>query len=98
MAKKFIERILYMNIVGRLQYAVDYIRPDVTYVIGQLARHLQKYGPDYYNMAKHMFSYLKGIADYWLILSGYKNNVIQGFTDTDGISTEGYKAILRYVF
>ena len=49
-------------------------------------------------MAKHMFSYLKGTADYWLILSGYKNNVIQGFTDTDGISTEGYKAILRYVF
>ena len=62
--EKFMKRILYINIVGVLQYAVDCIRPDIVYIIGQLARHLQKYRPDYYNVAKHVFSYLKRTADY----------------------------------
>ena len=74
--EKFIEKVPYMNMVGILRYAADMTRPNIVYVTEQLVRHLQKYSLNHLHVAKHVFSYLKGTADYWLILSGYKNNVI----------------------
>jgi hypothetical protein len=92
------EKISYMNMVGALRYAADSTRPDIAYVTGQLARHLQKYTLEHYNAAKHCFQYLKGTSDYWLVLGGIEHHKIHGFTDADGMATHGHKSILGYTF
>ncbi|GBE88222.1 hypothetical protein SCP_1300360 [Sparassis crispa] len=44
------------------------------------------------------FAYLKGTADVWLVLGGSEDNDIVGYSDADGMSTEGRCAISGYVF
>ena len=41
--KKFIEKVLYMKMMGTLRYVADMTRPNIAYVTGQLVRHLQWY-------------------------------------------------------
>ena len=43
----YMDRTLYMNMIGTLRYAADSTCPDILYVTGQLARHLQKYNSDH---------------------------------------------------
>ena len=96
--ERAMEKIPYMNMVGALRYAADATRPDIAYVTGQLARHLQKYGLEHYNAAKHCMQYLKGTKELWLVLGGIEFTHITGYTDADGMATEGHKAILAYIF
>ena len=84
--------------IGALQYVVDQTHPDILYVTGQLAHHLQKYNSDHYLATKQVFQYLKGSSDVWLVLGGHGNLTTQGFCDADRMVTEGNKAILGYVF
>jgi hypothetical protein len=95
---KQMEKIPYMNMVSALRYAADSTRPDIAYVTGQLARHLQKYTLEHYNAAKHCFQYLKGTSNYWLVLGGIEHHKLHGFTDTDSMATHGHKSILGYTF
>ena len=96
--QEYMDRTPYMNMIGALRYAADSTRPDISYVTGQLARYLQKYNSDHYLAAKHVFQYLKGSSDVWLVLGRHGNLTTQGFCDADGMVTEGNRAILGYAF
>ena len=71
--KKFIKTILYMNMVGSLQYVADCTRPDIMYTTGQLAKYLNNLDIEHYQVVKHYFQYLKGTSNYWLKLSRNHN-------------------------
>ena len=96
--QEFMNRTPYMNMVGALQYAADCTRPDIAYVTGQLARHLQKFDLEHLFAAKRVFQYLKGSSDKWLVLGGHDQFVSHSFCDADGMVTSGNKSILGYVF
>ena len=85
--QEYMDRIPYMNMIGALRYAADSTRPDISYVTGQLAHHLQTYNSDHYLAAKHVFQSLKGSSDVWLVLGGHGNLTTQGFCDADGMVT-----------
>ena len=79
--QEYMDHTPYMNMIGALRYAADQTRPDISYVTGQLARHLQKYNSNLYLAAKHVLQYLKGSSDIWLVLGGHGNLTTQGFCD-----------------
>ena len=95
---QYMDKTPYMNIVGALRYAANSTQPDIAYVTGQLARHLQKFDNQHYLATKKVFQYLKGSSDTWLVLGGHGQSVSHGFCDSDGMVTVGNKAILGYVF
>ena len=61
--QEYMDHTPYMNMIGALRYAADQTCPDILYVMGQLARHLQKYNSNHYLATKHVFQYLKGSSD-----------------------------------
>ena len=53
--KKFMKTILYINIVGSLQYVADCTRLDIVYTTGQLAKYLNNPDIEHYQVVKHYF-------------------------------------------
>ena len=93
------KKLPYMNMVGALRYAADCTRPDISFTTSLLARFLQNPSNEHYNTVKHCFGYLKRTKDYWLTLGGDSDvHFVYGFSDTDSMNQEEYKAISGYVF
>ena len=88
----------YMSLVGGLRYVADCTRFDTAYCAGQLARYLNDPGEEHYAAAKQCYLYLKGTANYWLVLGGLNSTSLIGHCDSDGMSTYGNKPIMGYTF
>lgn len=88
----------YLEALGALQYVSVATRPDITFAVGQLAQFGRNPGLAHWNALKRVYQYLKGTADVWLVLGGSEDNEIVGYSDADGMSTEGCRAISGYVF
>lgn len=88
----------YKEALGALQYVSVGTRPDITYAVGQLGQFGQNPGVAHWNTLKRVYQYLKGTVDLWLVLGGAEDNEVVGFSDADGMSTKGRKAISGYVF
>ena len=88
----------YMNMVGALRYAADCTRPDISYVTSQLARYLNNYKTKHLQAVEHVYRYLKGSADKWLILGNNADQNLIGYSDADGSTTEGNRGISGYLF
>ena len=84
--------------VGALRYAADATRPDITYTTAIFARFLTNPADIHVNAVKYCFHYLKGTANHWLTLGGNEPQLLKGFSDADGMSTAGSKAISGYLF
>ena len=88
----------YMSLVGGLRYVADCTRFDTAYCAGQLVQYLNDPGKEHYAAAKQCYLYLKGTANYWLVLGGLNSTSLIGHCDSDGMSTYGNKPIMGYTF
>jgi hypothetical protein len=77
---------LYMSIVGSLLYAAMVTRPDITYAVQSLGRHLQSAGPEHLAAAKRVLRYLQGTKTMGIRFSGGPsdiNKALTGYSDSD---------------
>ncbi|KIP03168.1 hypothetical protein PHLGIDRAFT_78019 [Phlebiopsis gigantea 11061_1 CR5-6] len=87
--------------LGALMYAAVGTRPDIAYAVFQLARYSENPGITHWTALKRVFAYLKSTRDHWLTLGGDDVDLkapLIGYSDADGMSTEGRRAVSGYAF
>jgi len=99
---------LYMSIVGSLLYASMITRPDITYAVQALGRHMQSSGNEHMIAAKRVLRYLQGTKDLGLIYeageTGSGNGIggqlcVVGFSDADwGGDLDTRRSTTGYLF
>jgi len=67
--------------------------PILCFVVGQLARFMEKSRARSLEAVKRVFRYLKGTRDWKLVYGGGENCGLEGFTDADGAMQEHRWAI-----
>lgn len=55
-------------------------------------------GPTHWTALKCVFQYLKATKNKWLMLGGNGKDELEGFSDSDGMSTEGRRPISGYIY
>ena len=89
----------YQSLVGRLMWPSLQTRPDITFAVAQLSRHLVSPTTDHLNAGKRVLRYLKGTSKYGIIIKGGSGQdfKVEGYTDSsyadnrdDGTSTGAY--------
>jgi hypothetical protein len=93
---------LYMSIVGSLLYAAMVTRPDITYAVQSLGRHLQSSGPEHLAAAKRVLRYLQGTKTLGVRFSGGLtdiNKTLTGYSDSDwGGDPDTRRSTTAYLF
>lgn len=98
---------LYMSIVGSLLYVSVITRPDITYAVQALGRHMQSCGNEHMIAAKRVLRYLQGTKDLGLVYeageTGSDNGIGQpcvvGFSDADwGGDLDTRRSTTGYLF
>lgn len=94
---------LYMSIVGSLIYAAMITRPDITYAVQALGRHLQTSGEEHMIAAKRVLRYLQGTKDLGLVYEASGDSTgqpsIVGFSDADwGGDLDTRRSTTGYLF
>lgn len=94
---------LYMSIVGSLLYAAMITRPDITYAVQALGRHLQTSGEEHMIAAKRVLRYLQGTKDLGLVYEASGDSTgqpsIVGFSDADwGGDLDTRRSTTGYLF
>ncbi|GBE78839.1 hypothetical protein SCP_0200360 [Sparassis crispa] len=86
--------------VTTAEYAIMRDKPylEALGALQQLTQFGQNPGIVHWNALKRVYQYLKGTADLWLVLGSSEDNDIVGYSDADGMSTEGRRAVSGYVF
>jgi hypothetical protein len=62
--------LLYRELVGCLQYLSVATRPDITFAVSQLSKHLNSYDETHMTAAKRVLRYLKKTKDMGILFSG----------------------------
>ena len=93
----------YMSIVGSLLYAAMITRPDITYAVQALGRHLQSSGEEHMIAAKRVLRYLQGTKDLGLVYEAKGDGAGQpslvGFSDADwGGDKDTRRSTTGYLF
>lgn len=75
----------YREAVGSLMYAAITIRPDISFIAGQLAQHFENPGPAHWKGAKRVLRYLAGTRDHGICFGGRRTNPnrLNGYSDAD---------------
>ena len=76
----------YMQIVGAVQYLATVSRPDISFATGSLARFMSKPTKYLLKCAERLLRYLKGTAEYGLVLDGSKVSsgpTLTAYSDSD---------------
>jgi hypothetical protein len=88
----------YMSMVGSLLYAAMVSRPDITFAVQSLGRHLQSSGPEHLAAAKRVLRYLQGTKDIGIKFSG-GNKILTGYSDSDwGGDPDTSRSTTAYLF
>jgi hypothetical protein len=88
----------YAEAVGSLNYTSIATRPDISYAVSQVARYNSNPGSTHWTAVKRIFQYLKGTNNLWLVLGRDEEQTFKGYSDADGMSTEGHIPIMGYIF
>ena len=72
----------YTSIIGRLRYATNCTKPDITYAVRVLSRFTSKPSKDHWLAIKRIMRYLVGTKSYGLFYKKYPA-VIEAFSDVD---------------
>jgi hypothetical protein len=92
----------YMSIVGSLLYASMVTRPDITFAVQALGRHLQSSSTEHLAAAKRVLRYLQGTKTLGIQFSGGKNDqntILTGYSDSDwGGDTDTRRSTTAYLF
>jgi hypothetical protein len=95
---------VYRQIVESLLDLANSTCPDISYVVGQLARFMSKLGIEYYQTAKHLIRYIKGVRTVRITYSNRTERDLTHYdiytnatwgTENDRISFQGM-AVTRY--
>lgn len=82
-------------LVGKLMYLATCTRPDIAYVVRELARFMGNPGMEHWKCAKHVLRYLRGTTSYGILL-GNKDSpypLFKGMSDSDWAQGEQRKSI-----
>ena len=99
--KEKMARVLYVNAIGSLIYAMMCTMHDISYVVGLVSRYQSNPGQKHGSAIKRILTYLKGTADYSLCYEGGGLRIV-GYSDADlggdlneCKSTSGYAFLLN---
>jgi hypothetical protein len=95
--KAAMQVVPYREAVGALNWVAVGTRPDIAFVVGQLARFMENPGRVHWEAVKRVLRYLKGTRDWKLVYGGSETRGLEGFTDADGAMQEHRRAISGYV-
>ena len=79
---EIMQKIPYHEVVGSLLYLVVNTRPDIAYAVSEVSKYCQVPGLGHWKAVKQILWYLKGTADYGILLGGDDLKLI-GYTDAD---------------
>ena len=94
----------YMALVGSTLYAATMTRPDISFAVQSLSRHLQKPGPEHWAAGKRVLRYLQGTAELGITYSGGSSGAVTGiqlvgYCDADwGGDSDSRRSTTAYVF
>ena len=77
------EQYPYSQLVGSLMYLSVTTRPDISFVVGALARFMSCPTSTHWQAAKDVLRYLEGTKDYGLVFGGSNDLSLIGFCDAD---------------
>ena len=85
----------YASLVGSLNYAAVCTRPDISYAVSVLSKHLKNPTQNHWQAAKRVLRYLKGTKDYGLTYDAPSSdiNVLTGYCDASYASTSDARSI-----
>jgi hypothetical protein len=75
-------RVPYSLVVGSLMYAMVCTIPHISHVVGVVRRYMNNLRKEYWEEAKWIPKYLRGIATHSLCFGG-SDTVLQGYVDFD---------------
>ena len=91
----------YAKLVGSLMYLSIISRPDISFAVQSLSKHMQNPDDTHWKAGMHLLRYLLGTKTKSLILGRPKLNEIKlvGYADSDyGGDRDNYKSVTGYVF
>lgn len=95
---KKVNDTLYKQIVESLMYLTT-MRPHIMFVMSMISRYMEKPTEDHLLVAKRIFHYLKGTADFGIFYRKVGNPSLCGFTDSDYAGdVENRKSTSDFVF
>lgn len=99
-AEDSVDAKLYREIVGSLIYISTCTRPDITWVVSNLSRNLDKPTYEDFITSKHVLRYLKGTIKYELKFSCNSNKQLSlsAFCDSNWGNSEDRKSTSGYIF
>lgn len=77
------KRFPYREAVGCLNYIAQISRPDIAYIVGNLARFANNPSETHWRAAKQVMKYLKGTIDLSLCYNGKTQDKLIGYCDSD---------------
>lgn len=95
-----VDETLYRSMIGKLLYAANYTRPDISYAVSLLSRYLNCPRTIHLKAAKHVLKYLKGNPGLGIEFSHQPKFSLEAYCDADWAgdkqdrkSTTGYVVI-----
>lgn len=61
--QKYMKKVPYREVVGKLQYTSQGTRPDITFAVNTVSRYLENPGKEHWSAVKRILRYLKGTLD-----------------------------------
>ena len=80
--ENIMRQVPYASAMGRLMYAMLYIRPDIYYLVGKVNRYQSNLGPKHWQAVKHILKYLQRMGDYMLVYQ-CEDLILIGYTYSD---------------
>jgi transposase InsO family protein len=72
----------YRSLIGGLMY-LTHTRPDISYAVGVVSRHMQNPTKHHFGTAKRILNYIAGTADYGMWYESTNNFKLVGYSDSD---------------
>ena len=94
-----VKALPYCAIVSKCMYLVTCTRPDIAFVVQELAHFMSNYGQHHFDAAKHLLHYLQGTQLCGIIYGNIKNSppIFHSFADLDWAMSKGHKSVLGYI-
>ena len=87
------KKVPYREAIGTLNWIAVGSRPDITFVIGQLAQYLENPSQIHWEAAKRVMRYLKSTKEKKLVYGANERSGLTSFTDADGASQDHRRVI-----
>ena len=94
-----VDKQMYQSAIGSLMYLSVGTRPDITYIVSNLARFSSKPTTDHWNAVKRVMRYLRGTTKLGIHYSSECSNKLIGYSDADwGGDVNDRKSTSGYIF